>query len=78
MALHMTRARDLAAQLAERLAEPPAALVAPAEAAETLPTETLPEEDEEVEPVEPPVVEVERLEEEVVEPPPEGLAAPEE
>ncbi|WP_211620772.1 DUF2333 family protein [Halomonas sp. PGE1] len=78
MALHMTRARDLAAQLAVRLAEPPASLAAPAEVAETPPTETLPEESEEAEPVEPPVVEVERLEEEVVEPPPEGLAAPEE
>lgn len=78
MALHMTRARDLAAQLAERLAEPPASLAAPAEVTETPPTETLPEESEEAEPVEPPVVEVERLEEEVVEPPPEGLAAPEE
>ncbi|WP_205527603.1 DUF2333 family protein [Halomonas sp. JS92-SW72] len=73
MALHMTRARDLAAQLAERLAEPPAALAAPAEA-----TASIPEEGEEAEPVEPPVVEVERLEEELVEPPPEGLAAPEE
>lgn len=65
MALHMTRARDLAAALAERLAAPPAALTAeePAPAAEA--------------PVEPPVVEVEHGDAEVVEPPPEGLAAPE-
>ena len=73
MALHMTRARDLVAQLGERLAEPPASLAAPAAAAETLPEQV-----EEAEPVEPPVVEVERLDDEVVEPPPEALAAPEE
>jgi hypothetical protein len=66
MALHMTRARDLAAALSERLAEPPDALAAPepAPAAEA--------------PVEPPVVEVEHHDEAAVEPPPEALAAPEE
>ena len=76
MALHMTRARDLVAQLGERLAEPPASLAAPAAAAGTLPEEA--EVAEEAEPVEPPVVEVERLDDELVEPPPEALAAPEE
>uniref|UniRef100_UPI002607E2AA hypothetical protein n=1 Tax=uncultured Halomonas sp. TaxID=173971 RepID=UPI002607E2AA len=68
-----TRARDLAASLAERLAEPPVALAAPAETGEALPEESV----ELSEPVEPPVEAVERLEEEVVEPPPEALAAPE-
>lgn len=65
MALHMTRARDLASDLAARLAEPSLASTAaePASAAEA--------------PVEPPVEGVERLEEAIVEPPPEGLAAPE-
>jgi hypothetical protein len=78
MALHMTRARDLAASLAERLAEPPAALAAPAEITETQPGEALLEDSvEPSEPVEPPVEAVERLEEEVVEPLPEALAAPE-
>lgn len=56
MALHMTRARDLAASLAERLAEPPAALAAPAEITETPPGEALLEDSvEPSEPVEPPV-----------------------
>ncbi|MGJ7457562.1 DUF2333 family protein [Halomonas sp. MA07-2] len=63
MALHMTRARDLAAHLAERLAEPPLSLASPAPPAEP--------------PVEPPVVEVETIEEAPVAPAPEALAAPE-